>query len=101
MKHIQYDCNDAEALKKRFTKLESSTIDRLCQFLKDKEKVVDAIDCYDAQSGWQGTEFKIGKADLSCNGYCLINSNVELFLNGGQDPMWYSFWQEEYKEARS
>lgn len=100
MKHIQYDGTDADILKKRFTALKPETVDRLCQWLTDNNAVIDAHDCYDAQSGWQGTEFKIGKADLSCNGYCLRNSNVELFLNGGQDPMWYNFWQPEYEEAR-
>ena len=89
MKHIQYDGGDADVLKERFTELRAETVDKLCQWLRDNKAVVDAIDCFDSRSGWQGTEFKIGNADLSCNGYCLSNSSVELFLSGGQNPMWY------------
>lgn len=100
MKHIQYNHTDAEALKKRFTELVPETVDRLCEWLKDNNAVVDAEDCYDARSGWSGVEFRIGKANLSLNGYCLSNSQVELFLNGGKNPDWYHFWEPEYKEAK-
>ena len=89
MKHIRYNGKDTSILKKRFTELKPETIEKLCQWLTDNNAVIDADDCYDAQSGWRGTSFKIGKADLSCNGYCLKNSNVELFLQGGKNDMWY------------
>ncbi len=98
MKHIQYDCNDAELLKKRFTELKSKTIDKLCKWLKDNNDIIDADDCYDSQSGWQGTNFKIGNADLSLNGYCLTDENVLLFLSGNKDKRWYNFYDKEYKE---
>ena len=100
MKHIQYDGNDAEEIKKRFKILKHQIVDRLCVWLLENNEVVDAIDCYDSQSGWQGTDFKIGKANLSFNGYCLSNSSVELFLNGGKDPKWFNFWEPEYDEAK-
>lgn len=101
MKHIQYDCNDFELLKKRFTVLKSKTIDKLCKWLKDNNAIIDADDCYDAQSGWQGTDFKIGNANLSLNGYCLTNGSVKLFLKGGKDKRWYCFYDKEYKEIES
>ena len=102
MKHVQYDHNDSELLKQRFvSKLESGTIDRLCKWLKENNQVINAIDCYDGQSGWRGTDFMIGKANLSCNGYCLSNSAVEKFINGEQDPMWYRFYDEEFGVAKA
>ena len=83
MKHIQYDCADFEEIKKRFSwKLSDETIKKLCNYLKENEKIIDAIDCYDCQSGWEGTKFKIGDIDLSGNGYCLSDSSVLQFLNG-------------------
>lgn len=92
MKHIRYDCNDASLIKQRFRILNPETVDRLCKYLKRKNQVIDAIDCYDGQSGWEGTDFKIGNANLSFNGYCLRNSTVEYFLNKGQGPAWYNWY---------
>ena len=101
MKHIEYDFNDSDLLKQRFSKLESNTIDKLCKWLKENNQVINANDCYDTQSGWLGTDFMIGKANLSCNGYCLSNSAVEKFINGEQDPMWYRFYDKEFEVAKA
>jgi hypothetical protein len=100
MKKIEYNGHDADVLKNRFTQLKPETIDRLCEWLIKNNAIIDANDCYDAQSGWKGTNFIVGHADLSLNGYCLSNSSVELFLNGGQDPMWYNRHQPEFEEAK-
>ena len=43
MKHIQYNYNDAELLRDRFTELREDTIHRLCQWLEDNNAVVDAM----------------------------------------------------------
>lgn len=99
MKHIQYDCNDAEELKKQFVAIDKETIERLCNWLKENNSVVDVIDCFDSQSGWQGEDFFIGKANLSLNGYCLTTKQIEAFLNNEKVPSWYCFYQEEYEEA--
>jgi len=98
MKHIEYDYSDAENLKKRFSKINPKLIDDLCLVLKEKDEKINAIDCYDGQSGWQGTNFKIGNADLSMNGYCLTEASIKLFIDGGQNKMWYNFYDKEYKE---
>lgn len=100
MKHIQYDHEDAIRIKNRFIRLNQDLIDQLCQWLKENNAVIDAIDCYDSQSGWSGTDFMIGKANLALNGYCLRDENIELFINGGQDPQWYHFYEPEYEEAK-
>ena len=101
LKNIQYDCNDSQLLKSRFSKLESETIDKLCLWLKEHNKVIMANDCYDSQSGWRGTDFMIGNANLSINGYCLSNSEVEKFLKGEQNPSWYHFYDPEYEIAKA
>lgn len=98
MNCIEYDGNDYELIKKRFKMLSHQTIHSLCEFLKENNTVVIAEDTFDGASGWSGTHFKIGNADLSCNGYCLNNEAVEHFLNGGQNIMWYSQHDPEYKE---
>ena len=100
MKRILYDGSDAVELKKRFLNLKPELIDRLCKWLTDNDEFIDADDCFDAQSGWRGTNFTIGKANLSCNGYCLRNENIELFLAGGQSTLWYNFWEPEFRMAK-
>jgi hypothetical protein len=97
---IEYEYNDAELLIRKFTQLEKETIINLCQWLKDNNKVVITEDCYDSQSGWEGIDFYIDKANLSCNGYCLRDNDVNLFIKGGQNPQWYYFWNEEYEMAK-
>lgn len=90
MKRIKYDGNDVELLKKRFSfRVTPENIEKLCEWLIKNNETIDAGDCYDGQSGWQGTNFRIGKADLSLNGYCLSDSQIELFLNGGTNKMWF------------
>ena len=90
MKRIQYDGNDAELLKKRFSfRVNPENIEKLCEWLLKNNETIDADDCYDGQSGWQGTNFRIGKADLSLNGYCLSNEQVEMFLRGDSNRMWF------------
>ena len=99
-KHVQYEHTDFNYIKKQFgSSISDTVIERLCDHLNENNMVIDAIDCYDYQSGWSGTNFKIGKADLSFNGYCLIESSVLQYLNGEQNPMWYHTYDEEYKIA--
>lgn len=100
MKMIEYNGNDAEALKRRLAVIKPELIDRLCLWLLANKTTVIIDDCYDGGSGWQGANVMIGRANLSKNGYCLTNEDIELFLNGGQNPMWYHFWQEEFKMAQ-
>lgn len=89
-KQIKYDGNDSDLLKKRFPQsLKPETIDRLCKWLLENNESVIVTDCYDGASGWQGVNFVIGKADLSCNGYCLSDSQIEKFLKGETNKMWY------------
>ena len=79
LKHIQYDCNDAEILRQTF-KFSPGTILQLCRYLRDTNQVVDAIDTYDGQSNWQGVSFIIGEVDLSGNGFLLNNKRLTAFL---------------------
>ena len=97
---IEYNFNDAELLIKKFKQLKKETIINLCEWLKKNNKVVITEDCYDARSGWEGIDVYIDKANLSCNGYCLRDSEIELFISGGQSTSWYYFWDKEYDIAK-
>lgn len=87
--HVQYSGFDACLLKSRFNMLRPDTIDRLCSRLTSNNQTIEVVNFYDYQSGWFGTHFKLGKVDLSCNGFCLSNPQVELFLHGGIYPNWF------------
>jgi hypothetical protein len=82
MKRIQYDGNDVELLKSRFSfKVKEETIEKLCDWLLKNNETIDADDCYDGQSGWRGTDLYVKGTNLSLNGYCLSDSTIENFLN--------------------
>jgi len=100
MEKVTYNHTDVDAIKDRFSNINPETIDRLCLWLEDNSSEVVTKECYDSQSGWHGVNFFIGMADLSCNGYCLSSKNIDLFISGGQDPMWYYFYQPEFNEAK-
>ncbi|MCR9263307.1 MAG: hypothetical protein NXH86_04075 [Flavobacteriaceae bacterium] len=98
LKHIEYEWRDANLLKERFIKISPKILDELCKSLKRKRKKVQAIDCYDGASGWYGTDFMIGRANLSYNGYCLSDDSIKTYISGGQDKMWYNISDPEYKK---
>lgn len=90
LKRIEYDGNDAELLKRRFPQsLKPETIDQLCKWLIENNEVIDADDCYDGASGWQGVNFMVRNANLSINGYCLRDDQVLKFIAGENNPRWY------------
>jgi hypothetical protein len=85
MKRIEYDGNDINLLKSRFSfRVKEETIEKLCYWLLRNNETIDVDDCYDGQSGWQGTHIYIKGEDLSLNGYCLSDNTIENFLNKQQ-----------------
>jgi hypothetical protein len=52
----------------------------LTRYLEKNEQTIEAVDCYDSQSGWNGTHYYLEGTDLSKNGYCFNSYNVEHFL---------------------
>lgn len=99
MKDVVYSCEDAEHIKKDFRNLSEDVVDRLCEWLKSHNQLVIANACADAGSGWQGSSFKIGTADLSGNGYCLSDESINSFLNGEIKSSWYRVGSEQYERA--
>lgn len=82
MKRIQYDGNDVDLLKERFSfRVKEENIEKLCKWLLKNNEIIDADDCYDGQSGWRGTDIYIKGENLSLNGYCLSDNTIENFLN--------------------
>lgn len=92
--------NDLEHFCNIFSKIESDTFEILCDWLKDNNKTVVTKDCYDGGSGWFGTDFMIGKANLSLNGYCLSDKSILDFVSGLERCEWYNFYDEEYKAIK-
>lgn len=79
LKHWRYNANDKEKFMENFP-IDEQLADRLCDYLRKENKVVDVIECYDAQSGWSGADFNVDGQNLSLNGYCFDASNVNEFL---------------------
>lgn len=80
LKHWRYDANDKKEFVKNFPKIDENLAERLCLYLREKNKLVDVIECYDGQSGWKGENFIVNGKDLSINGYCFSASNLDTFL---------------------
>lgn len=100
MERVTYDHTQADELKERFPYVSPHIIDRLCDYLGENALAVEAQKCSDAQSGWTGDHLFIGKINLSLNGYCLSDDNIDLFLAGGHDPKWYMVTDKESKEPK-
>lgn len=80
LKTIEYDFNDEEYFKKRFS-MKEDTAKRLCEYLKNKKTVVKMVEVYDSQAGWKGFEFWLEGRDLSLNGFCYHPNRVKIFLD--------------------
>ena len=93
---ILYNGTDSEHLKRKYHWLNPVTIDLLCEHLEETNKELKIIPCYDAQSGWHGEDWMIGRANLAYNGYCLNDNSILKYIGGGHDNKWYRFYDPEY-----
>ncbi len=84
LKNWEYDYNDSELFVRNFKSISTGLALRLCNYLKNENKIVNVNECYDAQSGWRGTHFIINNDDLSANGYCFSSHSLDTFLKNNK-----------------
>jgi len=80
LNHWKYDKNDKDHFVKNFCAIDEDLADRLCKYLAAENKTVDVEECFDGASCWSGYHFIVDGKDLSLNGYCFSEIELDYFL---------------------